>query len=238
MLWKPISRGTSIEPTPSNDLTFGAIRRCVQRSEMPNRCIGHRGRPRWHSRDLGHCIMTLLACRNSALVTALAVALAVGIDCFATLPLSAAPDAGFSRWLDGLWPEAQKLGVSRKTFTADDPRPRARPDAARSRSAEPQAGQPQRGQAEFVQTPADYCASNTIARLAGQGKAARRTASRDARQDRAALRRAARHDPCDLGTRDRLRRSQASAQRHPRACDAGLSTGGARSSSATNCCTH
>lgn len=114
--------------------------------------------------------MTLLACRNSALVTALAVALAVGIDCFATLPLSAAPDAGFSRWLDGLWPDAQKLGVSRKTFTATIHN--LEPDLKLPDLDLPNRKQePLRGQAEFVQVPSDYLRDNTIAQLAGQGKA-------------------------------------------------------------------
>src|SRR4029079_7524934 len=30
----------------------------------------------------------------------------------------AAPHAQITHWLESLWPEAQKLGVSRKTFTA------------------------------------------------------------------------------------------------------------------------
>src|SRR5262245_60866835 len=45
-----------------------------------------------------------------------------------------------------------------------DARPRARSDAARSRTARP------RGQAEFVQTPADYIKEANIANLAAQGK--------------------------------------------------------------------
>src|SRR5262245_60602792 len=77
-------------------------------------------------------------------------------------------DAAFTRWLEGLWPEAQKLGVARTTF-----------DAA-TRGLEPDLGLPDlvipgrpeappRGQAEFVQTPADYLKDATITSLAARG---------------------------------------------------------------------
>ena len=81
----------------------------------------------------------------------------------------AAPDPPFRRWLEALWPQAQELGVSRRTF-----------DAA-IRGVEPdltlpdldlpgRGGAPPRGQAEFVQTPADYIKEANIARLAEQAK--------------------------------------------------------------------
>ena len=68
---------------------------------------------------------------------------------------SASADTAFQAWLQSLWPEAEKLGVSRATF-----------DAA-TRGLEPDLslpdlvipGRPEappRGQAEFVQTPAAY----------------------------------------------------------------------------------
>jgi lytic murein transglycosylase len=80
-----------------------------------------------------------------------------------------AADAAFQRWLAGLWPQAQSMGVSRATF-----------DAA-TRGLEPdlslpdldlpgRAGTPPRGQAEFVQTPADYVRESSIARLADQAR--------------------------------------------------------------------
>jgi lytic murein transglycosylase len=92
-----------------------------------------------------------------------AVALAASLS-----PASAA-DPAFQKWLAGLWPQAQMLGVSRAIF-----------DAA-TRGLEPdlslpdldlpgREGAPPRGQAEFVQTPADYIKEANIARLAGQGK--------------------------------------------------------------------
>ncbi len=86
------------------------------------------------------------------------------------LPAGAqAADAAFQRWLQSLWPDAQKLGVSRATF-----------DAA-TRGLEPdltlpdlvipgQAQKPPPGQPEFVQTPADYLKEGTLARLAAQGR--------------------------------------------------------------------
>ncbi len=80
-----------------------------------------------------------------------------------------AADAAFHRWLEGVWPEAQKLGVSRATFEAA------------TRSLEPdltlpdldlpgKKGAPPRGQAEFVQTPADYIKESNISRLAGEAR--------------------------------------------------------------------
>src|SRR5262245_40035609 len=86
------------------------------------------------------------------------------------VPLHAArADAAFDQFLQSLWPEAQKLGVSRATF-----------DAA-TRGLEPDLSlpdlvipgrpeRPQPAQAEFVQTPADYVREATIARLAAQGR--------------------------------------------------------------------
>jgi lytic murein transglycosylase len=80
-----------------------------------------------------------------------------------------AADPAFTRWVESLWPDAQRLGVSRATF-----------DAA-TRGLEPDLslpdlvipGRPEappRGQAEFVQTPADYVKDKTIANLAARGR--------------------------------------------------------------------
>jgi lytic murein transglycosylase len=87
----------------------------------------------------------------------------------AATPASAAADPAFQKWLADLWPQAQSMGVSRRTF-----------DAA-IRGVEPdltlpdldlpgREGTPPRGQAEFVQTPADYIKEANIARLAEQAK--------------------------------------------------------------------
>jgi lytic murein transglycosylase len=87
----------------------------------------------------------------------------------AATPAVAAGDPLFQKWLADLWPQAQSMGVSRRTF-----------DAA-IRGVEPdltlpdldlpgREGAPPRGQAEFVQTPADYIKEANIARLAEQAK--------------------------------------------------------------------
>jgi len=87
----------------------------------------------------------------------------------AATPAAAAADPLFQKWLADLWPQAQAMGVSRRTF-----------DAA-IRGVEPdltlpdldlpgREGTPPRGQAEFVQTPADYIKEANIARLAEQAK--------------------------------------------------------------------
>jgi lytic murein transglycosylase len=84
------------------------------------------------------------------------------------MPASAA-DAAFTRWLEGMWPEAQSIGVSRRTFEAAT---RAlEPDLSLPDLDLPsKGGKAPVGQAEFVQTPADYVKEATIARLAEQGK--------------------------------------------------------------------
>jgi lytic murein transglycosylase len=84
-------------------------------------------------------------------------------------PAPAAPDVAFSRWLESLWPQAQSMGISRKTFSAAihglEP-DLSLPDLdLPSRKKEPL-----RGQAEFVQTPGDYIRESTIARMAERGK--------------------------------------------------------------------
>src|SRR5262245_41632786 len=80
---------------------------------------------------------------------------------FAAPPASAA-DPAFEQWLQSLWPEAQKLGVSRATFDAATRG--LEPDLSLPDLVVP--GRPEappRGQAEFVQTPADYVRESTIA---------------------------------------------------------------------------
>ncbi|HWV96395.1 MAG TPA: lytic murein transglycosylase [Xanthobacteraceae bacterium] len=88
--------------------------------------------------------------------------------CVAT-PQARAADAGFTRFVESVWPDAQKAGVTRATFEAQ------------TRGLEPDyklpdlllPGRPATGapsQAEFVQVPADYVKETTIARLAGEGR--------------------------------------------------------------------
>ena len=95
--------------------------------------------------------------------------LAALIWLFASVAPVFAADAAFRQWLDELWPAAQQLGVSRKTF-----------DAA-TRDLEPDLslpdlivpGRPEapgKGQPEFVRTPAEYLSETTLARLTAQGR--------------------------------------------------------------------
>src|SRR5437868_4818819 len=80
-----------------------------------------------------------------------------------------AADPLFQRWLQGLWPQAQALGVSRRTFDAATQG--VEPDLTLPDLDLPgREGAPPRGQAEFVQTPADYIKETSIARLAERGK--------------------------------------------------------------------
>jgi lytic murein transglycosylase len=85
------------------------------------------------------------------------------------VPSVARADTAFQQFLQSLWPEAQKLGVSRQIFEAATRG--LEPDLSLPDLALP--GKPDRPpppQAEFVQTPADYVREATIARLAVQGK--------------------------------------------------------------------
>ena len=81
----------------------------------------------------------------------------------------AAPDTGFTQFIASLWPEAQKAGVSRKTF--DEQTRGLEPDTKLPDLILP--GRPTTGapsQAEFVQVPSDYIKEASIERLAGEGR--------------------------------------------------------------------
>lgn len=85
------------------------------------------------------------------------------------LSADAAPDAGFTRFVASLWPEAQAAGVSRATFdraTAGLEPDYKLPDLLLP--GRPAAGAP--SQAEFVQVPADYVKETSIIRLAAEGQ--------------------------------------------------------------------
>jgi lytic murein transglycosylase len=86
----------------------------------------------------------------------------------AAMPARAA-DPAFQKWLEDLWPQAQALGISRRTFDAATHG--LEPDLTLPDLDLPgREGAPPRGQAEFVQTPADYVKEANIARLAEQAK--------------------------------------------------------------------
>ena len=79
--------------------------------------------------------------------------------------------AAFAAFVEGVWPEAQKAGVSRATF--DRAFKGVTPDLTHARSgAARQASRSQvHGQAEFVRPPQDYLNRAQLARLAVGGKA-------------------------------------------------------------------
>jgi lytic murein transglycosylase len=82
---------------------------------------------------------------------------------------AAKADAAFQSFLQSLWPEAQKQGVSRQTF--EDAVRGLEPDLSLPDLELPERPErPPPAQAEFVQTPAGYVREQTIARLAEQGK--------------------------------------------------------------------
>lgn len=81
---------------------------------------------------------------------------------------SSAAAAAFEQWLQGVWPEAQALGVSRKTFDAAVAG--LEPDYSLPDLAVP--GRPEKPpeQPEFVQTPAQYLRESSFDRLATRGR--------------------------------------------------------------------
>ena len=91
------------------------------------------------------------------------------VACLTEPNLATAVDSAFQKWLEDLWPEAQRQGISRATFEAATRG--IEPDLSLPDIVIP--GRPEappRGQAEFVLTPADYVKEAAIARLAAQGR--------------------------------------------------------------------
>jgi lytic murein transglycosylase len=93
----------------------------------------------------------------------------LGVWLAASATPASAADPAFQKWLADLWPQAQALGVSRKTF--ETVTRGVEPDLSLPDLDLPgREGAPPRGQAEFVQTPADYIKEANIARLTEQAK--------------------------------------------------------------------
>ena len=93
--------------------------------------------------------------------------IAGGLLLWLAAPAAAAPDPAFTKWLEGLWPEVEKQGVSRKTFSSSTHQ--LEPDLTLPDLEIPGRKTPPPSQAEFVQTPADYVRETSFARLAEQG---------------------------------------------------------------------
>ncbi len=99
----------------------------------------------------------------------LIVAVSALVAAFATATIPARADPAFQRFVESLWPQAQKIGVSRDTLDAATRG--LTPDLSLPDLVLP--GRPERPpppQPEFVQTPATYVRETTIANMAGQGR--------------------------------------------------------------------
>ncbi len=96
------------------------------------------------------------------------VAAAVILLAFHSGAVAQSGNVAFQQWLQGVWPEAQKLGVSRKVF--DEATRGLEPDLSLPDLVIPGRPDKQPAQAEFVQTPADYLKESSLARLAEQGR--------------------------------------------------------------------
>jgi lytic murein transglycosylase len=87
---------------------------------------------------------------------------------FSLQPATAANPA-FTQFLESLWPQAEKLGVSRQTF--DTATRGLEPNLALPDLVLPgRADKPGGGQAEFIQAPADYVRESSIAGLAAHAR--------------------------------------------------------------------
>ncbi len=87
------------------------------------------------------------------------------------MPLAGADaDEGFKAFLQGIWPDAQKAGVSRRTF--DTAIKGLKPDTSLPDLVLPGNDKPtMKGQAEFTRAPSEYLNAAYLARLAEKGKA-------------------------------------------------------------------
>ncbi len=96
--------------------------------------------------------------------------LIVGILALAPIgfPGNAGADAAFAHWLQSLWPQAQKLGISRRTF--EEATRGLAPDLSLPDLVIPGRADVPPPQPEFVQTPADYLKESALARLAEHGR--------------------------------------------------------------------
>ncbi len=112
--------------------------------------------------------MASMMVQTRRLLLAFAAVFGVLLGSAAHAPAVAA-DPAFHKWLESLWPQAQAMGVSRRTF--DMAIRGVEPDLSLPDLDLPgKSGAPPRGQAEFVQPPANYVRETSIARLAEQAK--------------------------------------------------------------------
>ncbi|MFZ5690119.1 MAG: lytic murein transglycosylase [Pseudomonadota bacterium] len=87
----------------------------------------------------------------------------------AGLPAQAQSEADFRQFIQSLWPEAQKLGVSRATF--DQATRGLKPDLSLPDLVIPgKAKAKPKGQPEFERTPSQYLSETSLSRLTEQGR--------------------------------------------------------------------
>ena len=103
--------------------------------------------------------------RRGAVAGMLAV-LAALVGSSAGAPALAEADEGYRRFLVALWPEAERMGISRATF--DKAFQGVEPDRSLPDLLLP--GQEVKGQPEFTRTPAQYLDAGYLARLTEQGR--------------------------------------------------------------------
>ena len=123
-----------------------------------------------------------------------------------------AADAAFQQWLQSMWPEARKLGVSRATF--DAAMRGLEPDLSLPDlviPGRPEAPPPQPGRVR-ADARRNICASRRFARLAAQGSKLLQPIPRDAGAHRARVRRAAATSCWRSGGARPIRHRQAAAQ--------------------------
>jgi lytic murein transglycosylase len=106
--------------------------------------------------------------RRQTLAATLGLLLAVFAAAILTAAIGQAQvEEGYRRFLAELWPEAERMGVSRATF--DRAFQGVEPDRSLPDLMLP--GQEVKGQPEFTRTPAQYLDAEYLARLAEQGRA-------------------------------------------------------------------
>src|SRR5581483_3106036 len=96
-------------------------------------------------------------------------AVVVAICAWHSVSSAQAADAAFQQFLQSLWPEAQRINISRATFDAATRN--LEPDLSLQDLVIPGRGEkPVPGQPEFVQTPAEYLKESSFVRLADYGR--------------------------------------------------------------------
>jgi lytic murein transglycosylase len=97
--------------------------------------------------------------------------------CLVSLPAQAQSAEAFARFVADVWPDAQKLGVSRATFDAAFRG--VAPDLAIPDLVLPGQAKEVKGQAEFTRTPAEYLDARQLASLSSEARTLLKTHAED-----------------------------------------------------------